>query len=258
MSCISFSTDSADYFLVYANHYIHTDEEIFQQPKIESLDAIILESNYGPDDVHRKQYQKIIDNIISSKTRIPLYALDVGVTSGGMLATVSSTTLYTAAGFLLYISGANNLKKRVNRREFLKGGLKILLGTAFLGGTGQFFNGAVKGKPIPVLPELSTALQYLPPTPMRELRNAITARKTEEFVAPNLKKEKGRKPLIALVYGAMHSGIETDLKHKSLRDAVIKSYKSIDYSGIKKERLNVIYEIDLKRDKVTKHIVDLF
>lgn len=40
----SFSTENADYRLVYAAHFLETKEDIFDEGKIESLDAIVLES----------------------------------------------------------------------------------------------------------------------------------------------------------------------------------------------------------------------
>jgi hypothetical protein len=66
MSYRTFSTDNADYFLVYAHHEIVTNEDIFELPKIKSLDTIILESgNVGYSDkiMEQNQYSKIKNNL---------------------------------------------------------------------------------------------------------------------------------------------------------------------------------------------------
>jgi hypothetical protein len=150
-------------------------------------------------------------------------------------------------------------KGKINRRKFLKGCLKVFAGAGVMGGfLGSIQLASTKGEATPVLPELNSILNYLPPTSVVELRNAIAARKIEEFIAPKLQTELKKKPLIAIVYGGAHTGIETDLKYKWLRDSIIETYKIVRYAGIKNQDLNAVYEIDAKNWKGIRHEVNLF
>ncbi len=220
MSYTEFSTDNADYFLVYApiHDAASINEDILKQPKLDGLDAIVFES---PGNINHSttmffsQYKEIIEDVKDSKKEISLYMVDVKLTGGGFASSIGFFALQLGAGVILCRQGVYELKKKTSRRQFIKGGLKTLLGAAILGPhISQAINGFVEGEPVPAVPEITTALHYLPPTPMVELRNAISARKTEEFIAPQLEKKLGKKPLIAIIYACGHSGLKTDLKHK--------------------------------------------
>ncbi|MBR9683030.1 hypothetical protein GOV03_00645 [Candidatus Woesearchaeota archaeon] len=258
MSYRKFSTENADYYLVYAAHKEVTDEDILRQPEIESLDAIVLESGelgYNETEIFiDTQYSEIIKNIKQSQKKPLIYLVDVNVTEEGELGGSIRDVAYLTLGVGLSLGAIRDFKKKSNRRQFLKGGLKTLAAlSTFSIHFGQIINSHIKGKAIPVFPELNSAAGYFLPTSLHELRNAITARKIEEFIVPKLQKELGKKPLIAIVYGGFHAGIETDLKYVQLRDVVLSIYKKIDYAGIKKHNLNAVFEIDLKNGIYGRH-----
>lgn len=86
---------------------------------------------------------------------------------------------------------------------------------------------------------------HLVPTPQMELRNAISARKIEEYVVPELQQQLGRNPKILLIYGAGHSGLKEDLQHKKLRDFYISLYSALGFLGIDITDLNVVTNLSI-------------
>ncbi|MFH1072138.1 MAG: hypothetical protein V1743_01785, partial [Nanoarchaeota archaeon] len=86
---------------------------------------------------------------------------------------------------------------------------------------------------------------HIVPTPQFELRNAISARKIEEFIAPELQESLGRTPSIVLFYGAGHSGLKEDLQSQGLRDSVLHSYGFLSYPGIDTTYLDIITNLSL-------------
>jgi len=106
-----------------------------------------------------------------------------------------------------------------------------------------------------ILDGVHDAIDKLPPTPLIELRNAVCARKLEEFVAPRL---KSRHPSIALVFGGHHSGLEQNLKHKDIRDAVLSLYRQAGYLGLDKDTMDKVHEIYPKSKRHIIHHPNLF
>ncbi len=266
MSYTQFSTDNADYYLVYAHHkeWGIINEEIFQKPKIDSLDAIILESGemeYKNRASYHPFYSELRNNAEESKKNTKIYLVDVHLTSPefSKSAYFLKKSVHLLVGGGLALSAAFDFKKRTNRRKFLKGGLKVLASFGiFSSFAGLHINSNIEGEAIPVVSEIESFLGYMPPLPGIELRNAIAARKIEEYIVPELWRDLGRKPLIAIVYGGGHVGIETDLKYKGMRDSVIKTYDALGYVGIKTEDLNYVYEIDVKNNTGKRIKVNLF
>jgi hypothetical protein len=260
MSYTQFSTDNADYYLVYNNHLDTNTNEIFKQSNLNNLDAIILESSgISPKNPIAIEFEKLIKRIEHSEKSLPIYLVDIDLNLGGYLISFAFVGLHFGIGYKLCKSAENNFKRKTNRREFLKGGFKLFAGMAIFSG---YLKKAVTvfgdGKGIPILNEAEAVLDNLPPTQLFGLRNAIAARKTEEFIAPRLKKQFKRKPVIALVYGGGHSGLESNLKHKRMRDMVIESYKATNYLGIEKDKLNLILEIYVKNNTRKRIKVNLF
>lgn len=241
MSYSQFSTKNADYYLVYESHKSKPKEKIFDYDKIGGLDAIILETggtSYEDWFSFLRAYdlqgqintEKVIKNIKKKKIRegkdIPIYYVDVNITKtflqiclkGGVLG-CGSYALFGFTGFLytcLYVGFPMTL-------TFSK-------------------------KKFDILPNISAFLDYFPPEPMTEARNAITARKTEEFIVPMLQKRLGKKPTICIKYGAGHAGIKFDLKHKWLRNTVLNLYSKFNYPMIEKKNLEKIWEINFDKD----------
>ncbi|MBU2589965.1 MAG: hypothetical protein KKB39_04345 [Nanoarchaeota archaeon] len=250
MNYKKFSTENADYQMLPANH-IHTDISNMVK-NLEYLDGIIFESSGISGTIPiTDECSKFIRKVKNSKKKFPFYFVDVDLNLGGYLTSIGIMGIQGGIAYKLCKSSEKNYK----RREFLKQGLKILTCSLILGG---FFEKVLNQfMEVPILKESEMVLDRLPPTPLFELRNAIAARKIEEFIAPRLKIIIP-KPTIGIVYGAGHSGIELDLKHKSLRDLVIESYKKINYLGIKKEKLNLILEFNPKSKMLYRHHINLF
>jgi hypothetical protein len=94
-------------------------------------------------------------------------------------------------------------------------------------------------------------------SPLTALRDAITAKKLEEFVVPEMAKRLGRKPNIGIVFGADHTGMELSIKHKKLRESIIKFHSMLNYPGIDTDYLNKIYELDFE-DLVEEDVQENF
>lgn len=251
MTYSQFSTENADYALCYSLHYFkNVHEDIFSPEKIKSLDAIILESGLGEYEetaglITDSNFSNAYKIIKEHKPAMPFFFVDVKPSAIGLAASIIPPALQMYIGSKIFKEAVADMKKKT-RRDFLKGGIRALIGLPlFFGFGGNMLNSLFEGKPIPVLPELSTASGYLLPAPLIEFRNAVTARKAEEFVAPLMGRRLGKKPSIALVYGPNHTGIEFDLKNKIMRDAVIGTQKDLGYWGISEKQLNSVYEYHL-------------
>lgn len=70
-------------------------------------------------------------------------------------------------------------------------------------------------------------------------RSAISAKKIEEFIAPEIENRVGRKPNILIDFGAAHADMEVYLKHKKLRNAVLKLHR---YLPLKQLAKDISYE----------------
>ena len=56
---------------------------------------------------------------------------------------------------------------------------------------------------------------------MTVVRNAISAEKTETFIAPRLRQQLGRKPVIVMVWGKAHYGVKSMLKNPEKRKRIL-------------------------------------
>lgn len=236
MAYSKFSTEDADYYFAYGMHSCSQDDEIFQDGKINRLDAIVLEhSSLDPSEEwnslrNHGQYESLlatVEKIYKEKT-LPLYFIDAGTTPGGKMAEIGKLVLIGAS--LQITTGAGPLIMT------LPGLLVAATGSALARGNKERGN---LGKALSLI---NMFYNYLFPTPQAELRNAITAKKTAGFIAPKLKKELGKKPAIALVYGAGHTGIEIDLKYPFVRDSILAAYRGMQYLGIHTDKLETIVE----------------
>ena len=113
------------------------------------------------------------------------------------------------------------------------------------------------------LPKTLVALLTYAAQETLEGRNAITARKVEEHLAPLLQKRLGRKPKIGLVFGAGHAGLEYNLRYRSLREFTLWNWRNLNFrrwSGFDKELLGKVYEArhDGLEWQVTEHETGLF
>jgi hypothetical protein len=80
------------------------------------------------------------------------------------------------------------------------------------------------------------------------LRSAISAKKIEEHIAPELRKRKGDKPNILIEYGAGHVDLKSYLSHKKLRNFVIEFHKLLNFIPYDKNYVNQICEINFDEE----------
>ncbi|MDD4877578.1 MAG: hypothetical protein PHO02_00905 [Candidatus Nanoarchaeia archaeon] len=257
MGWVNFSTDNADYTLVYAAHLKDADDAVFNDGQIESLDAIVLENTgHGPGITGASQFgldclPKIYETIMkqSHKHDKWVYLLDANVSPFGLAAGIAMMSIpLFAAGYVLS-SAKEDIREaseheKTDRRQFLKGIGKGLLGMYLLNGYSGFFLGSfTKGESPNAVETAAASVHRLPPNPLVELRNCVAARKTEEFVVPRLKDWKEKRPKIAVVFGGGHSGLKECLQGKVWRDSVLAAYKQANYLGLDIYTLDNIWEM---------------
>jgi hypothetical protein len=242
-----FQTKNANYWLECLGYHLDHSKPDCREFG-EDVDALVIESGPRPESVYDE----------SLKKRIPIYIVDVGVTvprinHPGKNAELPLDALIplfilalSASSLSRGIRGAKNMiktGKKIGRRDFLKGIAGV--GACLLAiSPWEFFmksiasSGEYKG----IGDDYWSAVTHIAPVPAIEGRNAVNARKIEEWVVPRLAEELGRKPNICLFYGNAHAGLEEDLKHKRLRDSILGLYAKFDYPGLNKNELNIIKE----------------
>ena len=255
MGYVHFSTDNADYVLVYAAHL--RDDDVFNDEKIKSLDAIVLENTgHGPEITGASQFgidclPKIYETIMkqSHKHDKLIYLVDADVSPFGLAAGIALMSIpLFAAGYALS-SAKEDIREssdnaKTDRRQFVKGIGKGLLGMCLLNGYSGFFLGSfIKGESPNVVETAAASVYRLPPNPLIEGRNCVAARKIEEFVVPILKEHKEKRPKIAVVFGGGHSGMKECLQGKAWRDSVLAAYKQANYLGLDIYTLDNVWEM---------------
>ena len=90
---------------------------------------------------------------------------------------------------------------------------------------------------------LSLATFYTP----SGYRSAITAKKIEEFIVPELKKRGVARPKIFIEFGAKHIDIKTYLQYPWIRNFVIKFHFLFPFIVLRKDYINKIGEVDFSK-----------
>lgn len=260
MSGIDFSTDKADYRLLYTVHRRPVQDPILTNG---TYDAFVIEAYHTEeffDVLWKSPLKRDYEGIFSEtqKNKKPIYIVDVLTEIPAIFFERLSNATLVVLGLFQAYTGIEQLRRimrdeiRMSRRRFLKSiGVESArtIGGAYLafdfisGGFPTFFSDYPEG-----LARANSLRRHLLPTPVIELRNAISARKIEEFVAPGLQRRINRKPKIVLVYGAGHSGLKEDLEHRGLRDFYINLYQRIGYAGIDTTYLDVVTTLSLIPD----------
>jgi hypothetical protein len=255
MSSVDYSTDLANYHQIYAVHTLPVEDKVFKKENLDSVDAIVLEMAHDENAwkmLWESEYKKHYDPIfqaIQGKDK-PVYVVDVLSTPSGRSTDTMTNFFLNFLGIYGIFSGVNNISKQIKekneipRRKFLTSigiqSAKILAGT-YLGSDIICRKYTTRtGDEPEFLARLNSSRTHLVPTSQIELRNAISARKIEEYVAPELQTKLGRKPNIVLVYGALHSGLKEDLQHKKLRNTYIDFYDAMNFPGIDATHINTI------------------
>ena len=260
MGNVEYSTDNANYRQLYTIHTMPIKDSIFDRDKFDSIDAVVLEAYHSEDwfkllwqSLFKKHHDVVFDAV--QRTGKPLYVVDVLTTPAGRGFEDIVTLLPDFVGLVLVYDGIKKAKKQIKekkemtRRQFLKfwGSQSAkVIGGAYLGADLVCRNYAIQTGDNPeLLARLNSSRMHLVPTPQFELRNAITARKVEEFIAPELKQKLGRKPNIVLVYGAGHSGLKEDVRHQELRNFYLGLYRRLGFPGIDTTYLDTITNVSI-------------
>ena len=263
-----YSTRNADYAQAYCFHDKVTDEDIFSKNKIKDLDAIVLESGriLNPMQViFYRQYSNIEETIRKYSPKIPIYITDVAPIKRfqkdwfEQFASVSRTVGVIGAGTSLILYGLARKKvANISRRTFL--GLSFgslgLVTTVNLPFFSTYYLATNKGEVGGLLPEI-VKIRYhnISKSRLVTLRDAITARKIEEYIVPKLRDETGRMPRIGIVYGAAHAGIEGCLKDKNQRDEIIQEFSEEGFELLIPDQINAVVQMQYL-DKEWKFKVD--
>ena len=268
MTSREFETNRAKYKQIFAVHTMPLNDKIFKLENFSSIDAVVLEAYHGKRwfdllwaSPLKANHKELFDAV--QKTGKPVYVTDVLTTSGGRATETLGNTAFYLIGLFGFADGAQKIikqakeKKPMNRRTFLK--FWGVQGAKTFGGAFLFSDWVCRnyvlstGNTPKFVANLTSWRMRLFPTPQFELRNAITAKKVEEFVAPELEKSLGRKPNILLVYGAGHSGLKDNLQHPGIRNSVLGLYRAINYAGVDAEYLDKV--TNLKIDEKGSYIL---
>jgi len=237
MAYTRFSTGNADYVLQLGNHVaVNKQVDIF-----DGIDALVVETGTGrlqdfTDTTRPYHPQYKLPFQYCSDNQIPIFGTDTRPTMGGL-----SRVLLSIMG-ISYISWHASL---------------LMTSTVLYEGLKE------KKANEPIL-KLNSALMYLLQDPVCEGRNAVNARKIEDFVAPFMAHRVRTKPRIGLIFGAFHMGLKPDLQSKRRRDITIWNWQHFNFSewaGFVKEDLNKVHEAnyDGERWQVREYeVIDLF
>jgi len=211
-----FETEKANYIANFGNHFTRTDPSLS-----ESIDALVVETGVNKGDraleillmkktnVH---FDELIEKCISK--RIPIYAVDIPPDCSRInkLKNELEILLTIPTGFIPVIYGFSNIKMN----DFLA--------------------------------KLHSNYLYFMQFPRLEGRNAINAKKIEEFVVDRVNERLAYKPTIGLVYGANHIGLKYDLLCKERRDKTIETQRKKEFRGLDQTELNKVYALNLENN----------
>lgn len=253
MSYTHFSTQNADYFLTLEPHGEELHEDIFRSENISSLDAIVLEDvGVGSAIFDNVEYRQIMRAAKDNGNRI--YTLDIPGSQDidAYVEYERNIVIAGAVGAIGCTAAAHVLKrlKKMTRRRMLGlfGGTLACLGLAALGIAPKLsqYSLVESGEASWLAKKVISAETSMIKTEAITLRNAVSAKKTEEFLAPMLMERLGRKPKIALVYGAYHAGMQDCIEDRDFRNEVLEYFSDVLAEGRKsptyEETLNTIYE----------------
>ena len=279
MSYKLYSTRKADYAQSYCVHNLVTKDEIFSKENIKNLDAIVLETGtmLSPQQtINFSQYSTIEETIRTNNLSTKIYLTDIAtkkITPDSIdRITKALTNLGTAAVFgnsLYYLlsrvkisndeGNSRPLLKPLSRRKFF-GISAAALGIVLVSRSPNIALTKLvssNDETNVIWPKILETRYNLEHTALVTLRDAVNAKKIEEFVVPELRKKLDRRPRIGMVYGAAHAGMETCLKEKNHRESILKEFK--DYNLLLSSQLGVVVEMEYKNEwDVIIHETSLF
>ena len=229
---LEFSTDNADYRLHLGWHK--------KASMIEDLcdaDAIVLETGFTKyedwdlgDLLYHPQYEIFIRENIELDEPKPIFFVDLPARKGlrdrgkfGYFVDCSAEAFYRVVPFSFSFAS-----------PFL-----LFLAIPFVSLESSLLS--PKSKALAKINSYLSLSEFYTPS---ALGSAVSAKKIEENIAPEMKKRKKRKPEILIEYGAGHADIKPYLEHKNLRDFVINLHGFWNYYPRDKNYLDLIGEIN--------------
>ena len=233
-------TPKAKYVLLFSWH----NYKPLAVPSIE-FDCLVLESGSGnpkqaPETIKSIQYRKLTEKAVKEKK--PVWLTDVELTEKAYARSNRGTELrpYVAntlggIGLATILKQIHSTNKKPTRRKFLKSAAGILL-------TAPAIRELIPEMTIINMQSHNNQIQFgilwqldakynelISGKGMLEIRNAISAEKTESFLAPRLREELGRKPVIAMAWGSAHYGIKSILENPQERHRILRENKIGEY-----------------------------
>lgn len=206
MAYMDFSTKRADYLFEVVNRgYVRRDIR-----KFDGIDALVIECGLHPlEEVNRRRLAGVHDVIDYCATiNKPVYSVDP-----------DNTILGVVRGFP---------------------GIYLTLPVVPL----ELYYGFSKGRVHKLSEKIIADYLYTLQCPLIAARNAISAKKIEEYVVERVKDESNIiKPRIGIVYMSGHIGLKKCILSKKRREFTINHYKKWNFSpfsGLKKHTLNTI------------------
>lgn len=271
MSYSHFSTGNGDYWLIHARHDNVTDELMFHDDRIKTLDAIVLEDvGLGSAAFSSDQYTSIIN--AARENNVHLYTIDIaGSPDIEGYVEYERMLVYAGAAAAIGCTAAAHIVKRMKkmtRRKMLGlfGGVLAGLGIAALGFAPKLAQDSLveSGEASGIAKQVLETETSIIKTEAITMRNAVSAKKAEEFLAPMLAERLGRKPRIALVYGAYHVGMQDCIEDRDFRNDILAYFSDVLRQGRSTDAyenmLNNVYEfilLDYGFDMI-KHETGLF
>lgn len=239
MAYTEFSTENADYILHLGNH---SSLPLGRGTNFKGIDGLVIETWGGEGYWDFEKVSQRIDKSLLDwleKEKIQVYHVDPMITPLGFLRHLSSAWFHLPVVFIPILYTSRNKK--------------------------------IDGLLEKIYSDWSFVLQ----TPPIAGRNAISAKKIEEYVVPRLKNlKKVRRPKIGLIYGILHMGLKYDIKSQRRRNLTIKNYRNFNFgkfsgliseglvfSALKNVGINDVYEASYDKtrwnvEKITPPIIN--
>lgn len=253
MSYSHFETGNAEYWVLLGQHDVYRTD--IHKLRGRQIDAAVLEDAglgskmLGLDDIEHSPITRF-----ARERGIPVFTLDVPARNDVWKYEQLEDRLILGgvAGAIVSSSAASIMLRRkiMTRRRFIAlGGMCI--GSLCIAAAGYAPSIALpllrkQGREFSETSRRIVSLETrLVETELVTMRNAVNARKIEEYLAPMLMQRLGRKPSIVLAYGTYHAGLEEHISDKSLRDSVISNYSDVLYADASDEfqrQLRNVYE----------------
>lgn len=240
-----FEKNGVIYKLFMGTHSISSYPMIGNSGGLKDLDALVLENGtrnlktFMDLFMHNTQYKELFENIPQENPGIKIYDVDFPVSVTGGLGTAAE--ILASAYAVKY--GASALRKgEISRREVLKRTFKLGTGILGLSLFGTIINGLYNGEDVEIISEVNAVRSSVLVTPRIGFRNAVVARKIENYIVP-AEKTPEKRLNVGILFGAAHSGIEHCIRYTWLRDRTIQAYKLAGYPCTSKSELNKVRKL---------------